>query len=318
MGRRPKAMRKMGAMLFALCALALVVALCGCGSSGGASGPSDGAAAKPTPPPPSTPCKIAFWRLVGNAGQIFTMNEDGTGVVQLTKGRTAGNNRNPSWSGTGMICFERVPQGGTNQIWVMSADGANPRRVTTVNGGAELWPDWCWGADRIVFARIGGLFVVDHAGSEVQLAAGGPSVWPSFSPDGSQVVYQDNSTSPASLRVVPADGSGQPTLLIGNGYFPDWSPTGDRIAFARGVDLWTISSDGTGESKVNLSPVTGGVYSPSWSPPDTTPGAQQIVLQSPLDASAAKLLKLDAAAGSPVIEVGAGCCPDWSPAVFGG
>ena len=54
--------------------------------------------------------------------QIFLVRSDGTGLVQLT---SDGLNSEPTWSPDGTrIAFVRRA-GGTNQIYVMNADGSN-------------------------------------------------------------------------------------------------------------------------------------------------------------------------------------------------
>jgi Tol biopolymer transport system component len=80
---------------------------------------------------------------------------------------------------------------------------------------------------------FGRLFVIAADGSEVPLSTSHAcSLGGSFSPDGSQIVYDDN----LRLYVVDVDGS-DPRRLVGTDFergwlgYPVWSPDADRIAF---------------------------------------------------------------------------------------
>jgi dipeptidyl aminopeptidase/acylaminoacyl peptidase len=102
---------------------------------------------------------------------------------------------------------------------------------------------------------------------------------PRLSPDGETVAFvrttpDDGESYEATVHVVPADGSGEPsafTVREGVDSAPRWSPSGDRLAFVstRGGDddrpqLWLLPVDG-GEAR-RVTDVPGGVSDPSWSP----------------------------------------------------
>jgi hypothetical protein len=75
--------------------------------------------------------KIAFTR----AKQIWTMNGDGSGAVQLTTGADASY---PTWSPDGaQIAFQRG-----NDIWVMDNDGSDVANITNNPGAENREPDW--------------------------------------------------------------------------------------------------------------------------------------------------------------------------------
>ena len=76
---------------------------------------------------------------------------------------------------------------------------------------------------------------------------------PSFSPDGSRIVFESDRTGNQQLYVMNADGSGQKRISFGEGRYstPVWSPRGDVIAFTklyRGRFLiGVMRADGSGE-----------------------------------------------------------------------
>lgn len=86
--------------------------------------------------------RIAFraYALGAARGDIFVVNPDGSGLVNLTQNQA--DNSNPSWSPDAQyIAFSSTRAGGKSEIWVTQADGSNPRRVTYLPG-ENLSPAW--------------------------------------------------------------------------------------------------------------------------------------------------------------------------------
>jgi tricorn protease len=137
---------------------------------------------------------------------------------------------------------DRIPANGPgwSRLFVMYADGANPKEIAKVSTGREF----------------------DFRTE---------STW---SPDGSRIVAPLYNPGEPGLGVIDtATGSivkitrgvGQPASpLTQNGdRYPRWSPTGDRIAFIRNGDVWTVSPDGSGERMIRSD---GTVETLAWSP----------------------------------------------------
>jgi Tol biopolymer transport system component len=131
----------------------------------------------------------------------------------------------------------------------------------------------------------GNLWAVDADGARrVQLTrAGGNDFDPSWSPDGSQLVFRTSRGHYAADRfgagtegifIVAADGSGEHQLYpidpaMPGGLFPDWSPDGAWIAFSSvhtdGSEvIYKIHPDGTGLT--DLGGVSGSAECAEWSP----------------------------------------------------
>jgi dipeptidyl aminopeptidase/acylaminoacyl peptidase len=95
---------------------------------------------------------------------------------------------------------------------------------------------------------------------------------PALSPDGSEVavVVQEKSGDALvskALMVLPLSGGGPDSakrITTGDIHEPTWSPDGETLAFARGIDIWTVKTDGTNER--NLTQGKGKFRSPSFSP----------------------------------------------------
>jgi len=74
----------------------------------------------PPPPPPPT-AQHGLLVMNGADGKLFTVRDDGTGKVVLP-----GSGSMPSWTPDGRISFVSN-RGSSPQIWIMDADGSNPR-----------------------------------------------------------------------------------------------------------------------------------------------------------------------------------------------
>jgi len=69
---------------------------------------------------------------------VFVANSDGSGVKQLTAGKS--NDGQPTWSLDGNFIFWRSDQNGTGwAIFVMRADGSNPRLLIKAAPDGNLW-----------------------------------------------------------------------------------------------------------------------------------------------------------------------------------
>jgi Tol biopolymer transport system component len=85
--------------------------------------------------------KIAFSSDRDGDGEIYVINQDGSNLVQLTN--NAGYDGHPRWSPDGSkIAFESDRNGGGWDIFVMNADGSNPRPVTNTAASNDWMPFW--------------------------------------------------------------------------------------------------------------------------------------------------------------------------------
>ena len=189
-----------------------------------------------------------------NGEGIAVMNVDGSGIRTLLSHRFRDDTYapwdlgigKPAWAPDGShIAFEHRGDGDLTpaQIFVMNADGSDPRRLTPKTGRqyAESDPVWSPDGSRIVFWSYGyGIATIPAAGGEPQavyanfpaVAYGTKPVW---SPDGSAIAFTANrfSSRPAIWSVSSGGGVAQP--LIADGYEAVWSPDGSWIAFGRAL-----------------------------------------------------------------------------------
>ncbi len=153
-------------------------------------------------------------------------------------------------AGNGLIAY-----GTDADVWVISADGSNRRRITS---DPDIDFPGVWSPDGTWLAYWSLAFDGDPKDSSaVQAALAGPNI---------------------ALKVVPADGTDPRTLVSGLRWVSDcstdisWSPDSQRIAYAQAIVEGIKSTP-----RIDVLTVAGGTprtlvdgYSPSWSPDGTT------------------------------------------------
>ena len=223
--------------------------------------------------------RIAFSSEVGRATDIFTINPDGTGAVDLTPDSAAFDNR-PSWSPDGSRITFTSTRDGDPEIYVMNADGTGVQRLTT-SAGVDTSASWSPDGTRIVFAsdRTGDveLFTMNADGSQVERLTFEPGldVWPKYSPDGTQIAFTGIRGTTSAVYTIPA-GGGPPNKLTPdslNAAEPDWSPDGSRFVFVNNFtvsaasNIFTMNADGSGIAQ--LTHESENELNPNWSPDGT-------------------------------------------------
>ncbi|HKZ77953.1 MAG TPA: CHRD domain-containing protein [Pyrinomonadaceae bacterium] len=251
--------------------------------------------------------KIAFASgrdTVGSRSQIYTMNADGSNVVRLTN--NLANETQPHWSPDGSRIVFTTDRDKVcdffscySEIYLMSADGSNPVRLTN-NTANDTSPVWSPDGNKIAFQsnRNGNyeIYVINADGSNAVRLTNNIDfdVLPSWSPDGNKLAFQRGINAEAEIYVMNANGSNQIRITnngnsgkTSKGEFsgdviiepdgvedtePAWSPNGTRIAFSTNRDghyeIYLMNTDGASQTRLtNDTSVQSGI--PAWSPDGT-------------------------------------------------
>lgn len=177
--------------------------------------------------------------------EIWIMNANGTGLVQLTTnvqlgsdggGPLFGNDTTPVWSPDGSrIAFSSTRDGLTDtELYVMNADGSNQTRLTD-NTADDRNPTW--------------------------------------SPDSQRIAFDRNATADFGINIINRDGTN--LVNVTHDHFdPSWSPDGGKFV-CTGFDsnfeiaIFTINADGTNRTKITNNNFS--ARAPSWAPPSSPP-----------------------------------------------
>ncbi len=206
----------------------------------------------------------------------------------------------------GKIAFARDT--GTPAVYVMNADGSNPKRIAA-SGSDDPAPSWSADGTKLAFAKLAGrsdeIYVSDARGRHLQrltknrVTDGAPT----WSPDGTKIAFTRYGSG-VDIFVMDADGKHQVNLTNTPDSSEDgasWSPDGTRIVFtslAHGSDgsititVDAINPDGTGRQTLAAS---GSVSSPSFSPDGT-----RIAYQSTVGDALPQIYVMNADGSNPV------------------
>jgi TolB protein len=173
--------------------------------------------------------ELAFSSAISNDGsmEIYVSNLNGSNVRRLTRTNKA-INISPRWNPkTGREIAFISSRGGSPQVYVMDASGANQRPLISRAGQADS-PSWSPDGRYIAFAYGGAgsfqVFVADVAsGQLLQLTSQGRNESPAWSPDSRHIVFQSNRTGRWEIWQTHIDGTGQRQLTRGGGRLPTWA-----------------------------------------------------------------------------------------------
>jgi TolB protein len=220
---------------------------------------------------------------------LYLMRADGTRLRRITRGRAW--ERFPSWSPDGRwIAYisdrSRPGNEGSYEIYVMRPNGTGLRRLTR-----DRWIDdqLAWSPDgrqlAFVSSRAGGRFgisVINADGTGFRRLTHDGEALPAWSPDGTTIAYERfnprlGTSGTHELWLMSPDGSNQRQLTFppqadtgpdADDYMPEWSPSGEELAFARRyrgrTDIYAIRADGSGLRR--LTRQAGQHTWPAWSP----------------------------------------------------
>ena len=191
--------------------------------------------------------KLAFTSGRDGATDIYIMNAQGRDVHRVTQG--PGRNQAPSWAPDGSRIAFMSDRTQKWQIYVMHSDGTDLRQVTQDTTTHAENPVWSPEGSKILFYGGSGkgndqVFSIEPNGrhlarltKDVQLSNAGMSktiktnnIYPSWSPDGKDILYCSNRGGSNALYTMKADGSEAKRFSNQLAFFARWSPEGKRIA----------------------------------------------------------------------------------------
>lgn len=167
---------------------------------------------------------------------------------------------------------------GNWEVYVMNADGSNPRNLTN-NPAPDGHPSWSPDGKKLAFhsERDGNrdIYVMNSDGTGLQRLTEDPAAdhSPAWSPDGSKIAFVSDRIGRTHIWLMDSDGSDLTDLTPRHNRsarWPAWSPNGETIAYIFRSSLWYMSPDGrTGSLVIDADDfVLDGFFvgTPDWSP----------------------------------------------------
>jgi TolB protein len=176
--------------------------------------------------------KIAFTSNQGGQTgyyDVWVVNRDGTNLRNLTPNTERSSEGAPTWSPSGAQIAFTSDRTGTNQIFVMNADGTNVTRKTF----AEKCDRPTWSALNFIaytLEHAGGkdIAITDLARTESRILTDGlgSNEQPTVSPNGRHIAFVTSRWGKRQIATIDyPDGKNYRQLTtLGNNTYPSWSP----------------------------------------------------------------------------------------------
>jgi Tol biopolymer transport system component len=256
--------------------------------------------------PSGLPERIAYASDSDKSVHIYTIKPDGTDI-QPTSSDNRTNDGQPAWSPDGTKIAFISNQSSKYEVWTMNSDGSGRMRLTDLKSRSNT-PRWSPDGAKIAFisqiTSAGSvisveIFAMNSDGSGLQQLTESPQEvaavgqaggnehatgiigWnsvPTWSPDGSKILFGSNRDGDGSIPVLytmNADGSDQRKFGLFadvDGSQPDWSWATNKIVWVRGSaakgDIWVMDG-GSPFPLLTAKKLTDNIdnnLNPTWSP----------------------------------------------------
>ncbi|WP_258045632.1 Tol-Pal system beta propeller repeat protein TolB [Mesorhizobium sp. NBSH29] len=189
--------------------------------------------------------------------RLAIMDQDGAGQRYLSDGKSIV--LTPRFSPSRQEITYMSYEGGQPKVYLLQIE-TGQREVVGDFPGMTFAPRFSPDGQRVIMSLLrddgnSNIFAMDLRSRTTTRLTNSSAIdtSPSYSPDGSKVVFTSDRGGRAQIYSMGADGSGQARISFGDGTYstPVWSPRGDLIAFTKQsggeFQIGVMRTDGSGE-----------------------------------------------------------------------
>lgn len=250
--------------------------------------------------------------------RLAIMDQDGANQRFLTDGRAIV--LTPRFSPTRQEITYMSYEGGQPQVYLLQLE-TGQRELVGNFPGMTFAPRFSPNGQQIVMSLLrddgnSNIFAMDlRSRNTTRLTtANAIDTSPSYSPDGSQIVFTSDRGGRAQIYVMSAGGGDPKRISFGDGSYstPVWSPRGDLIAFTKQTrgefQIGVMRTDGSGERILSSGFLQEG---PTWSPN----GRVVMFFRQPAGSAGPQLYSIDLTGRNEqkIPTANYGSDPAWSP-----
>jgi serine/threonine protein kinase len=233
----------------------------------------------PLPTPMGGSNQIAFATTRSGAVEIWLMNNDGTGLKQITN--IPEGACQPRWSPDGLMivfispCTRHQNSYPGANLFIINADGTGLVPLPSAPGG-DYDPSWSPDGNRIAFSSlrrggVPGIYIINLVDYSIVSLVEDESraiSQPAWSPNGTEIAYVNSDNR---IWVMDDKGGKRRNLTVGEGDYlingPAWSPDGSVVIYTQ-----SVLSDTTGTTVLMAVP-----YTQTGAMPVEVPNSQLVV-----------------------------------------
>lgn len=200
--------------------------------------------------------RIVFSAWIGNVGDIWIMNADGSGQRRLTTTAASYASWEPLVAPDGRSIVFVSDRAGKSHLWLMDIDGGSLKQLTS-GDKYERDPSFSPDGRSVFYSSYDGEHLELYrlsidGGAPVRLTEGFLADTPNISPDGKTIAayYRESGGSPLKIAVLPIEG-GKPNKILDAPQNPTnikWAPDGHSIIYGdtqKGVtNIWSLTVNG--------------------------------------------------------------------------